>query len=81
MLVSRRSTQSSGKRRATASTAAATDNCALHRIAVTQGRWHPPARAYLERKENEGKIGREALRYLKRQLARTVYTDLKSSRH
>jgi transposase len=25
-------------------------NCALHRIAVTQARMHPPARAYLERK-------------------------------
>jgi transposase len=30
-------------------------NCALHRIAVTQGRVHPPARAYLERKQSEGK--------------------------
>ena len=53
-------------------------NCALHRIAVTQGRVHPPARAYLERKQNEGKSRREALRCLKRQLARTVYTTLKS---
>ena len=26
-------------------------NCALHRIAITQGRVHPPARAYLERKQ------------------------------
>jgi transposase len=53
-------------------------NCALHRIAVTQGRVHPPARAYLERKQSEGKSRREALRCLKRQLARTVYTTLKS---
>ena len=52
-------------------------NCALHRIAVTQGRVHPPARAYLERKQSEGKSRREALRCLKRQLARTVYTALK----
>ena len=52
-------------------------NCALHRIAITQGRCHPPARAYLERKQNEGKTRREALRRLKRQLARTVYTTLK----
>jgi transposase len=29
-------------------------NCALHRIAVTQGRVHAPARAYLERKQKEG---------------------------
>ena len=53
-------------------------NCALHRIAVTQGRVHAPARAYLERKQNEGKSRREAIRCLKRQLARTVYTTLKS---
>jgi transposase len=53
-------------------------NCALHRIAVTQGRVHAPARAYLERKQNEGKTRREAIRCLKRQLARTVYTTLKS---
>ncbi len=53
-------------------------NCALHRIAITQGRVHPPARAYLERKQSEGKSRREALRCLKRQLARTVYTTLKS---
>jgi transposase len=53
-------------------------NCALHRIAVTQGRVYGPARAYLERKQAEGKSRREALRCLKRQLARTVYTVLKS---
>ena len=53
-------------------------NCALHRIAVTQGRVHPPARAYLERKQNEGKSRREAIRCLKRQLARTIYTTLKN---
>jgi len=53
-------------------------NCALHRIAVTQGRAHPPARAYLERKQAEGKSRRGAIRCLKRQLARTVYTTLKS---
>jgi len=53
-------------------------NCAIHRIAITQARMHPPARAYLERKQSEGKSRREALRCLKRQLARTVYTTLKS---
>jgi transposase len=53
-------------------------NCALHRIAVTQGRVHAPARAYLERKQNEGKSRREAIRCLKRQLARTIYTTLRS---
>ncbi len=53
-------------------------NCALHRIAITQARVHPPARAYLERKKAEGKSNREAIRCLKRQLARTVYTTLKN---
>jgi transposase len=53
-------------------------NCALHRIAITQARVHPPARAYLERKKAEGKSNREAIRCLKRQLARTVYTTLKA---
>ena len=54
-------------------------NCALHRIAITQARVHPPARAYLERKQAEGKSRRKAIRCLKRQLARTVYNTLKAS--
>ena len=53
-------------------------NCALHRIAITQGRVHPPARSYLERKQAEGKSRREAIRCLKRQLARTIYVTLKN---
>ncbi len=48
-------------------------NCALHRIAVTQGRVHPPAREFLDRKRAEGKSNREALRCLKRHLARRVW--------
>jgi len=48
-------------------------NCALHRIAISQGQHHPPARAYLTRKQAEGKSRKEALRCLKRHLARTVY--------
>src|SRR5918994_1990637 len=51
-------------------------NCALHRIAVTQARAHPAARAYLERKQTEGKSRREAIRCLKRQLARVVFNTL-----
>src|SRR5215207_4268064 len=53
-------------------------NCALHRIAITQARMHQPARVYLARKQADGKSRREALRCLKRQLARTVYTTLKN---
>ena len=52
-------------------------NCALHRIAVTQGRSHEPARSYLARKQAEGKSRREALRCLKRHLARTIYSILR----
>ena len=51
-------------------------NCALHRIAVSQGRCHPPARAYLARKEAEGKSRKEALRCLKRHLTRSIYRTL-----
>jgi len=54
-------------------------NCALHRIAITQARIHPPARVYLARKQTEGKSRREALRCLKRLLARTVFNALKES--
>ena len=54
-------------------------NLALHRIAVTQGRLHAPARAYLARKQAEGRSRREALRCLKRQLVRTVYRALQAS--
>jgi transposase len=52
-------------------------NCAVHRIAVTQARIHPWARAYLERKRTEGKSTREALRCLKRYLARSVWRALR----
>jgi transposase len=48
-------------------------NCAIHRIAVTQGRVHGPARDYLERKQAEGKTRLDALRCLKRQLVRRLW--------
>lgn len=51
-------------------------NCALHRIALTQARFHPPARAYLERRQHEGKTRREAIRCLKRHLTRVIYNTL-----
>jgi transposase len=53
-------------------------NAALDRIAITQARYHPPARAYLERKRAEGKSRREALRCLKRLLIRVVFNTLKA---
>jgi transposase len=54
-------------------------NAALYRIAITQARYHPAARAYLERKQAEGKSRREAIRCLKRTLARVVFNTLKAS--
>jgi transposase len=54
-------------------------NAALHRIAITQARYHADARAYLERKQAEGKSRREAIRCLKRLLARVVFNTLKTS--
>ncbi len=54
-------------------------NAALHRIAITQSRYHADARAYLERKQAEGKSRREALRCLKRLLARVVFNTLKTT--
>jgi transposase len=54
-------------------------NAALYRIAITQARYHAPARDYLERKRSEGKSRREALRCLKRLLVRVVFNALKAS--
>jgi transposase len=54
-------------------------NAAFYRIAITQARYHPDARAYLERKKAEGKSRREAIRCLKRLLVRVVFNILKAS--
>jgi len=51
-------------------------NAALHRIAIVQGRVDPDARAYLARKQAEGKSRREAVRCLKRFIARRVWNVL-----
>jgi transposase len=48
-------------------------NCALHRLAVCKARRDPETAAYLARKQAEGKTRREALRCLKRHLARRVW--------
>jgi transposase len=48
-------------------------NCAFHRIAVTKGRICPETAAYLARKQAEGKTRMEALRCLKRHLARRIH--------
>jgi transposase len=48
-------------------------NRALHLILVTRKRTHPPTRAYIERRIQEGKTRREANRCLKRYLGRSLY--------
>ncbi|GAA4483859.1 hypothetical protein GCM10023094_36030 [Rhodococcus olei] len=48
-------------------------NAALHRIALTQARCHPEARALLSRRKANGDGGMEALRILKRRLSDVVY--------
>ncbi|HEY3729545.1 MAG TPA: transposase, partial [Solirubrobacteraceae bacterium] len=53
-------------------------NCALHRLAVNKGNWDPDATAYLARKQTEGKSRKEALRCLKRHLARRVWQHLRT---
>lgn len=55
-------------------------NAAFHRLAVTQGRLHPDAQAYLARKQAEGKSRREALRCLKRLLVRVIWKALRDTR-
>ncbi|MDP2234267.1 MAG: hypothetical protein Q8K89_11560, partial [Actinomycetota bacterium] len=51
-------------------------NSTIHMIALTQARMHPPAMAYMERKQAGGMSYREALRCLKRQLARVVFKTM-----
>ena len=48
-------------------------NAALHRVIVTRARCHPETRDYIARRKAEGKTTREAIRCLKRYLARHVW--------
>ena len=48
-------------------------NSLLHRIALVQARVHPPAQAYLARRQREGRTAREARRALKRHLVRSIW--------
>ncbi len=56
-------------------------NLAIHRIAIYQARRSPQARAFLDRKQAEGKTRREALRCLKRHITRRIYTTLMTNQH
>ena len=48
-------------------------NAALYRIALSRLRWDTPTRDYLNRRITEGKTRREAIRCLKRYIAREIY--------
>ena len=48
-------------------------NAAIHRIAVTRARCHPETRAYIERKRPRARAPSEAIRCLKRHLARRIW--------
>lgn len=48
-------------------------NAGLYRIAITQMRYHPEARAYIDRKLAEGKTKKEARRCLMRKISNRVY--------
>jgi transposase len=56
-------------------------NAALHRIALTQARSYPTARALLARRKANGDGGLEALRILKRRLSDVVYQALRADTH
>jgi transposase len=53
-------------------------NAAIHRMAVTRARCDPETKDYITRKKAEGKTNRDAIRCLKRHLARRVWQLLRS---
>jgi transposase len=54
-------------------------NAAIYRIALSRMRWDPSTRAYVQRRIAEGKTKREALRCLKRYIARELYPLLQAA--
>lgn len=51
-------------------------NAAIHRIALTQARYHPDAIAFIKRRTENGDSGKEALRALKRRLSDVVHRTM-----
>lgn len=51
-------------------------NAAIHIVALSQLSHDSPGRAYLQRRMDEGKTRREAMRALKRQLTNVIYQHL-----
>ena len=54
-------------------------NTAIHRVAITRLRCHPETKAYIARKRAEGKTSTEAIRCLKRHLARRIWHLLQAA--
>ena len=52
-------------------------NHTIHTTAVTQISHHTPGRIYYDKKLDEGKTNKEALRALKRRISNTVYRQLR----
>ena len=48
-------------------------NAAIYTIALSRSVHHAPSRAYIQRRIDEGKTKREAIRSLKRYLSRDLY--------
>jgi transposase len=53
-------------------------NAAIHRVAVTRARCHPETIDFISRKKTEGNTHREAIRSLKRHLARRIWQLLRT---
>ncbi len=51
-------------------------NAAIYTIALSRSVHHPPSRAYMQRRIDEGKTRAEAMRSLKRYLSRHLYNQL-----
>jgi transposase len=56
-------------------------NAAIHRIAITQLRIHPPAQQLMARHMASGKTKKEALRILKRRLTDVIYRTMQHDTH
>ena len=53
-------------------------NHAIHTAVVTQISHHTPGRDYYDKKLDEGKTNKEALRALKRRISNAVYRQLRA---
>lgn len=56
-------------------------NAAIHRIALTQARYHPDAIAFIKHRTDNSDPGKEALRALKRQLSDVIHHAMTADAH